>query len=140
MHLAFFSSIIHTMEFNRIVTPLALLSVLAVVSCSKVQENDLLEESIAPQRPLETKVVRLSDAYSTTAFQVKFETVPTPEMLSALLEDEGIASVEPLFVSRKDRKELEHQFGLDRWYEITLAEGADVHQRSAMRPVWLPWR
>jgi len=77
MHLAFFSSIIHTMEFNRIVTPLALLSVLAVVSCSKVQENDLLEESIAPQRPLETKVVRLSDAYSTTAFQVKFETVPT---------------------------------------------------------------
>ena len=129
MHLAFFSSIIHTMEFNRIVTPLALLSVLAVVSCSKVQEKDLLEESIAPQRPLETKVVRLSDAYSTTAFQVKFETVPTPEMLSALLEDEGIASVVPLFVSRKDRKELEHQFGLDRWYEITLAEGADVHRQ-----------
>ena len=129
MHLAFFSSIIHTMEFNRIVTPLALLSVLAVVSCSKVQENDLQEEADALQRPLETKVVQLSDEYSTSVFQVKFETVPTQGMLSALLEDEGIASVEPLFVSRKDRKELEHQFGLDRWYEITLAEGADVHQQ-----------
>ena len=99
---------------------------LIFVACSKVQENDLPEETSVSQRPLETKVVQLGDEYNTTAFQVKFETVPTPEMLSSFLEIEGVSSIEPLFVSRKDRKDLEHQFGLDRWYYVTLEEGADV--------------
>ncbi len=100
---------------------------LLVAACSKVQEN-LPEEMVVSPRALETKVVQLSDEYNASAFQVKFETVPNEEMLSAFLEKEGVASIEPLFVSRKDRKELEHQFGLDRWYYIELEEGADVHQ------------
>ena len=104
------------------------LALLASVSCSKVQENLPEEEMATSQRPVETKVVQLSDEYNASAFQVKFETVPTTEMLSAFLEKEGVASIEPLFVSRKDRKELEHQFGLDRWYYVRLEEGADLHQ------------
>ena len=104
------------------------LALLASVSCSKVQENLPEEEMATSQRPVETKVVQLSDEYNASAFQVKFETVPTAEMLSAFLEREGVASIEPLFVSRKDRKELEHQFGLDRWYYVRLEEGADLHQ------------
>ena len=101
---------------------------LLAAACSK--EQDLPKEDLAAsQRPLETKVVQLSDDYNPSAFQVKFETVPTTEMLSALLECEGVVSVEPLFVSRKDRKELEHRFGLDRWYYVTLEEGADVHRQ-----------
>ena len=85
-------------------------------------------EAAASQGSLETKVVQLSDDYSTSSFQLKFASVPTEEMLSALLESKGIASVEPLFVSRKDRKELESRFGLDRWFVVTLEEGANVHQ------------
>lgn len=100
---------------------------LLVAACSKVQEN-LPEEMVVSPRALETKVVQLSDEYNASAFQVKFETVPTAEMLSALLDCEGVASVEPLFVSRNDRKELEHRFGLDRWYYVRLEENADVHQ------------
>ena len=113
------------MRYYSIIISFALL---AVASCSKVQENEAEEGKAAAQRPVETKVVQLSDEYNASAFQVKFETVPTTEMLSAIQEIEGIASIEPLFVSRKDRKELEHQFGLDRWYYVRLEENADVHQ------------
>ncbi len=113
------------MRYYSIIISFALL---AVASCSKVQENLPEDELAAPQRSLETKVVQLGDEYNPSAFQVKFETVPTTEMLSAIQEIEGIASIEPLFVSRNDRKELEHQFGLDRWYYVRLEENADVHQ------------
>ncbi|MDT3366174.1 MAG: S8 family serine peptidase [Bacteroidota bacterium] len=113
------------MRYYSIIISFALL---AVASCSKVQENEAEEGKAAAQRPVETKVVQLSDEYNASAFQVKFETVPTTEMLSAIQEIEGIASIEPLFVSRNDRKELEHQFGLDRWYYVRLEENADVHQ------------
>lgn len=97
---------------------------LLAFSCQRAESEILQSE--ATQRPLETKVVQLGDEYNTTEFQVKFEAVPTTEMFSALQNTEGIASVEPLFVSRKDRKELEHQFGLDRWYLVKLEDGADV--------------
>ena len=100
---------------------------LAAVSCQQ-EKLGTEAEYAASESSLETKVVQLGDNYSTTSFQLKFASVPTAEMLSALQESEGVASVEPMFVSRKDRKELEHQFGLDRWYEVTLAEGANVHQ------------
>ena len=100
---------------------------LAAVSCQQ-EKMGTEAEYAASESSLETKVVQLGDNYSTTSFQLKFASVPTAEMLSALQESEGVASVEPMFVSRKDRKELEHQFGLDRWYEVTLAEGANVHQ------------
>ena len=100
---------------------------LAAVSCQQ-EKLGTEAEYAASESSLETKVVQLGDNYSTTSFQLKFASVPTAEMLSALQESEGVASVEPMFVSRKDRKELEHQFGLDRWYEVSLAEGANVHQ------------
>ena len=114
------------MNYQRIVKSLLLLAVFPVVSCNKVQEILPGEEMEAQQQPLETKVVQLGDEYKTTEFQLKFAAVPTAEMLSALQDTEGIVSVKPLFVSRKDRKDLEHQFGLDRWYLVTLEEGADV--------------
>lgn len=101
---------------------------MAAVSCQQ-EKLGTEAELVAPAGSLETKVVQLSEDYSTSSFQLKFASVPTEETLSALRETEGIAAVEPLFVSRKDRKELEHQFGLDRWYMVTLQEGANVHEQ-----------
>ena len=89
----------------------------ATVSCRQ-EKMGPEAETAASQGSLETKVVQLSDDYSTSSFQLKFASVPTEEMLSDLLESKGIASVEPLFVSRKDRKELT--------------------RKSAKRPEWLP--
>lgn len=117
------------MEFKRIVKSLAvLLPALALYSCDKMQE--MQEEAGASEYalpgPLETKVVKLNESYNTDVFQVKFETVPSAETLSAFRQMDGVASIEPLFVSRADRKELERQFGLDRWYLVTLEDGAEI--------------
>ena len=73
----------------------------------------------------ETKLVKLGDEYAPSSFMVKFQTVPTAEDLAACYQD-GVLSVEPVFLSVKGKEELEHQFGLDRWYEVTLEEGVDV--------------
>ena len=73
----------------------------------------------------ETKLVKLGDEYSSSSFLVKFRTVPTADELAACYQD-GVLSVEPYFVSVKGKEELEHQFGLDRWYEVTLEEGMDL--------------
>lgn len=83
----------------------------------------------APQPELvsnpETKLVKLGDEYAPSSFMVKFRTVPSADDLAACYQD-GVLSVEPLFHSVKGKEELEHRFGLDRWYEVTLEEGQDI--------------
>lgn len=45
--------------------------------------------------------------------------------LSDFMALDAVVSVEPLFQSVPGKEALEHEFGLDRWYVIRLAEGAD---------------
>lgn len=93
------------------------------LSCQRPAELE------APQPELvsnpETKLVKLGDEYAPSSFLVKFRTLPTADDLAACYQD-GVLSVEPYFVSVKGKEELEHQFGLDRWYEVTLEEGQNI--------------
>ena len=97
------------------------------VACSQKQEA-LSEESVtrlayAPQ----TKLVQLGDEYLPSSFLVKFQTVPTERELAAYCQD-GVASIEPIFPPFKGKEELERQFGLDRWYQVKLEEGARLQR------------
>ena len=91
------------------------------LSCQREATGVLPENPSDP----ETKVVKLGDVYSPSSFLVKFRTVPTADQLAACYRD-GVVSVEPLFTSFKGKEALEREFGLDRWYEVTLEEGANV--------------
>ena len=97
-----------------------------VCSCTEVDEGVAL--SLSTGRA-ETKVVRLSDEVTTESFLVKFVSVPDQDDLDAILAS-GVESVTPLFHHTPGKEELEAQFGLDRWYEVTL--GDDVALEAAI--------
>lgn len=101
---------------------LLLLAVLAT-ACITKQEYPAELSSPDPQ----TKVVKLGDVYSPSSFLVKFKAVPSASDLAACYGD-GVVSVEPVFKSFKGKEALEHQFGLDRWYEVTLEEGVNLER------------
>lgn len=99
---------------------------LAFAACSQIRED-------APEVPQEetpeavrTKVLFQGQPSSETSFLVKFSECPTQETLEQVLAGEGVVSVEPLFTRIKGKEELEARFGLDRWYEVQLAEGANL--------------
>lgn len=94
---------------------------LATVAC--VQRQEASEPVSEPA----TKVVQLSDEYESSSFLVKFRTVPTEQELAGL-QLEGVASIEKLLPSFAGKEDLERQFGLDRWYEVKLEEGANLHR------------
>ena len=72
-----------------------------------------------------TKVVQLGDEYDAGSFLIKFDRVPDQAMLESVMTS-GVVSIEKVFNSTPGKEELEAQFGLDRWYMATLAEGADI--------------
>ena len=106
-------------------------------ACNKEQEEGL-PDLYSPEKAIETKVVKLDDEHSTDTFMLKFKDVPTQEQLGAICMD-GVVSIEPMFISCKGKEDLEHQFGLDRWYEVHLAEGASldaqIYKASALESV-----
>lgn len=89
-------------------------------SCSKEVEEEM---TVASGGAVQTKVVRLSEQVDCQSFLVKFAAVPTAEELASLCPG---AAVKPLFKSFPGKEALEAQFGLDRWYEISLPEGSDL--------------
>ena len=100
------------------------LGVLALLLVSCVREAPLAEDVTAPES-FETKVVKLADEYSPSTFLVKFTAVPTTQQVEAL----GFPA-KPLFISTRGNEELEHQFGLDRWYVVDLPEGTSLEKAS----------
>lgn len=70
---------------------------------------------------LETKVLKLTDDYDDSTLLVKFNTVPSENLLSQIC-DENFSSIKKLFISTPGKEELESRFGLDRWYIIELSE------------------
>lgn len=127
------------MKTDKICFATLLVLLLGVTACHKVQEVDPEAGGyVSPVGAMETKVVQLGDEYASSAFLVKFKAVPTADQLDALLVD-GVASVKPYFISCKGKEELEHRFGLDRWYEVALEEGADIdaliHQTASLSTV-----
>ena len=98
------------------------LPLILLVCLAACQRENLTEEKTPSA---ETKVIQLGDDYSTNSFLVKFNKVPSQEQLSAY---SGFRSIQPLFKSFPGKEDLERQFGLDRWYEVTLQEGQNVHK------------
>lgn len=102
----------------NLISTLALLSVLATVSCAKIQEESFIEEQQASEA-YNTKVVKFSEDYDGSSFLVKFNSVPDEAVIESFVS-EGVTGIEKLFTSVPGKEELEAQFGLDRWYVVSL--------------------
>lgn len=97
---------------------MAFSGLLLVASCT----SELQELSIAEQTHQSTrspKIINTPDLASCPSILVKFEKVPTAQLLEALVGNE-VASVEPLFISSPGKEELEAAYGLDRWCRVTV--------------------
>ena len=125
-------------KMNRILKAVVFVSALAVVACAK-EMSETSQEIYGSGLDLQ-KVVRLGDDVSDSTFLVKLASVPTAEALSALEDASGV-SLTKLFPSMPGKEALEAEFGLDRWYEATLVEGArldaSVRKLAARRDVLL---
>ena len=99
-----------------------------LVACNRNMEPQPTRE--APDNAiLQTKVISFGDEVQTDpgSFLIKFTAVPSETQLKAFLETmEGAVNVKPVFPSCKGKEALEKEFGLDRWYEVKLEEGAPI--------------
>lgn len=75
------------------------------------------------ESPSRTKVVQISDEYSRNSFLVKIKQGSDESTLEGL-RNAGAIQIERLFRENPARKDLESQFGLDRWYMVELGEDA----------------
>lgn len=103
------------------------LALLALASCSRDAIRESSVEESAREAEIMTKVVKLTDETEQSSFLLKFAARPTEEQIQALSLD-GVESVQPLFPSIPGKEELEARFGMDRWYEVTLQEGTNLHR------------
>ncbi len=91
----------------------------------KLSEAEPAQES-ADQEQISQKILFKGEtAVSNQAFLVKFAVKPTQEQVETLLGN-GTVSVQPYFPHMPGKEALEAQFGLDRWYEVTVEEGASL--------------
>ena len=86
------------------------------------------EEAQEPQEFAVKKKILFKGApeIEQNSFLVKFETVPSAEMISDIMKGDGVQEVKPLFTHMPGKEELEARFGLDRWYEVTLESDANL--------------
>ena len=90
-----------------------------------IQTDECMLEDIRNE-PM-TKVMSLSEAYDESTLLIKFSSVPEEVLLSEISSKEGV-SFRKLFNSTPGKEELESQFGLNRWYMATLADGSSFEQ------------
>lgn len=89
--------------------------VAAIVSCQKTElEGGIPAEYRGSEKIFGTKAG--SDPFS---LLVKLS---NPEDISAVSELPGVSGVRKVFNSVPGKEELEAQFGLDRWYEVSVSE------------------
>lgn len=94
-----------------------------LVGCNNVLENEKAMLDLPGE--VQTKIIRTSDNYESNSFLVKFNSIPDESVLESI-KSKGVTSIEKLFHSCPGREDLEAQFGLDRWYEATIADDADI--------------
>ena len=82
------------------------------------------EASVA-QATRSAKIVNVNEAAVPNMLLLKLETAPTDEV-QAQLAACGLTDLRPVFPSMPGKEEQEKRFGLDRWYEATLAADADA--------------
>ena len=95
------------------------MSVSVMTSCLKTDEAASVGD-ILHTLP-ETKVLKMNDVYDSRTLLVKFDNVPSEDLISEISLDKGF-TLEKLFRSTPGKEELEVQFGLDRWYVVQMSE------------------
>ena len=100
---------------------LAFAAICLAFSCTKEGVTD----QVNPAAP----IVRLGDEVSSSAVLVKFKAPVADESLRSLEAEQGI-TLTRMFPAAPGKAELEAQFGLDRWYEAVITDGADVNRKA----------
>lgn len=94
-------------------TTILFLASSAFISCVSNIEFDAAAEQV----DVNEKMLFIKSGETTQSLLVKFESVPTESFLEELATGMSV-SIKPAFKSFPSKKELEHEYGLDRWYEI----------------------
>lgn len=73
------------------------------------------------------KISKVSNNNSEEAFLIKFGTTPGLQDIKEIETGLG-TTLEKVFPSMPGKEELERQFGLDRWYEVSVPDGKSVER------------
>lgn len=102
----------------------SMLSVLAVSACASLEEGNVLPDPALEGRPM-TKVAKFNDEYDESTLLVKFQSVPSEDVLVGITSEKDV-TIEKLFTTTPGKEALEARFGLDRWYVISGCDIAGV--------------
>lgn len=105
-----------------------LFTTLGLISCQKELDDTALDK-MGTDALIQSKILHTKSGAAEDALLVKFDSVPTEELLSQLMTDK-VVSVEKLFNSVPGKEEMEKRFGLDRWYVVNLAGHADLDEEA----------
>lgn len=103
----------------------AIMALTVLGSCTREQ----LSDAVPVQMSLETKVINTDIDADSSTMLVKLS---SSEDIASLETLESVKSVSRVFTSVPGNEELEAQFGLDRWVEISLEEGTALHDMAAI--------
>lgn len=90
-----------------------LLSVLIITSSCISGVEDVLADSM--QSSANDKLLFIKPGETASSLLIKFESVPSETFLEELAVQNSV-SIRPAFKSFSSKKQLEHQYGLDRWF------------------------
>jgi len=101
------------------------LAALSLNACKASVDETVLSGFDGLETKSSEKIIHEPDRISPSSLIVKLDSAPDAAMME-LLSSRGVSGVERLFPSVPGKEELEAQFGMDRWYEAFLEDGADV--------------
>lgn len=101
-----------------------------ISSCVAVEEAQVLPDASGESQVM-TKVAKFNDSYDTGSLLVKFNVVPSEDVVGRIVSGNSF-QLEKLFPSTPGKEELEARFGLDRWYIVRGLEesGLDAAARK----------
>ena len=101
---------------------------LFLISC-----NDSLldaDAKVDSAKLVSEKIINTSEFASSSSLLVKLSSAPSDD-IELQLKENGVVNVEKLFPPMPGKEEKEAQFGLNRWYVLSLASGQDVDDVAA---------
>ena len=108
------------MKIKSTIWTLAAMLLMVTVSCQQALDEDSLQNSM-PVTKASEKIVGTSEDASRSTLIVKLEQVPSDGLCI-----DGVKGIERLFTSTPGKEELEAQFEMDKWYVVTLEDGAEL--------------
>lgn len=102
----------------------------AALACVCACERAASEAALTEVKDIQTKVLKIGDEFDSGTLLLKMDTPDPDEETLAQLEAAGVASLKKLFTSTPGKEELEKRFGLDRWFEATLAPGVSPDEAA----------